>query len=230
VRAAGADVIVSFGGAFGTELAQACGDVASLQAAYQAVIDRYNARLLDFDIEGAATADQPSITRRNQALVRLKAANPGLVISYTLPVLPTGLIDTGLNILANAKASGLNPDVINVMAMDYGASVDNGGQMGLDATQAAAATYQQVLAAGLTSTIGVTPMIGVNDTQGETFTLSDAHALVSFANANSYVTRLAMWSVARDNGGCANVNYASPTCSGMAQGAYQFSSIFLTFH
>jgi chitinase len=229
VRAAGADVIISFGGAFGTELAQSCTDVASLQAAYQAVINRYNAKMLDFDVEGASVMDQASITRRNQALVRLKAANPGLVVSYTLPVLPAGLVDSGVNILRSAKADGLNLDLVNVMAMDYGPAVDNGGQMGLDAIQAAGNTHQQILAAGLAAAVGVIPMIGVNDTAREVFQLADAQALVAFANANSYITRLSMWSVARDNGSCAGTGWASPTCSGIAQSWYQFSSIFQTF-
>ena len=229
VRAAGADVIISFGGAFGTELAQSCTDATSLQAAYQAVIDRYNAKMLDFDVEGASVADQASITRRNQALVRLKAANPGLSISYTLPVLPTGLVDSGVNILRSAKADGLNLELVNVMAMDYGPAVDNGGQMGLDAMQAAGNTHQQILAAGLTAAVGVIAMIGVNDTAREVFQLPDAQALVAFADANSYITRLSMWSVARDNGTCAGTAWASPTCSGVAQSGYQFSSIFETF-
>jgi hypothetical protein len=229
VRAAGADVIISFGGAFGTELAQSCSDATSLQAAYQAVINRYNAKMLDFDVEGASVMDQASITRRNQALVKLKAANPGLVVSYTLPVLPTGLVDSGVNILRSAKADGLNLDLVNVMAMDYGPAVDNGGQMGLNAIQAAGNTRQQILAAGLTAAVGVIPMIGVNDTASEVFQLSDAQALVAFANANSYITRLSIWSVARDNGSCAGTGWASPTCSGVAQSLYQFSSMFETF-
>lgn len=229
LRAAGADVVISFGGANGTELAQSCTTVASLQAAYQAVINRYNAGMLDFDIEGAAVADQASIDRRNQALANLQAANPGLVVSYTLPVLPTGLVPSGVNILTSAKSAGLNLDLVNVMAMDYGSSVDNGGQMGLDATLAASNTYQQILAAGLTATVGVIPMIGVNDTYGEVFQLADAQTLVAFASANSYITRLSMWSVARDNGNCAATSWASPVCSGLSQSPFQFSSIFQTF-
>ena len=230
LRAAGADVVISFGGANGTELALSCTSVASLQAAYQSVIDRYSARMLDFDIEGAAVSDQASITRRSQALANLKAANPGLVISYTLPVLPTGLVNTGVNILASARSNGLNLDLVNVMAMDYGSSVDNGGQMGLDATEAASSTYQQILAAGLTATVGVIPMVGVNDTSGEIFQLSDAQTLLTFAQANTYITRLSMWSVGRDNGSCAGTAWASPACSGVSQSLYQFSSIFETLH
>lgn len=229
VRGQGADVIISFGGANGIELAQACPDAASLQAAYQAVITRYNVRLADFDIEGGAGADLPSIHRRNQALVGLKAANPGLFLSYTLPVLPTGLVADGINLLNAVKADGLTLDLVNVMTMDYGGSVDNGGFMGLDATLAASATHQQIQAAGLTATVGVTPMIGVNDVVPEVFQLADAQTLLNFAQANSYITRLAMWSVARDNGSCAGTNWASPTCSGLAETPYQFSGIFQAF-
>jgi chitodextrinase len=234
VRAAGGDVIISFGGASGTELALGCTTVASLQAAYQAVLNKYRVNSstpvrLDFDIEGGATTDTASITRRNQALVGLKNANPGLVISYTLPVLPTGLVASGVNILNSAKAAGLNVNVVNIMAMDYGSANDNGGQMGLSATQAASNTHNQVVAAGLTASIGVTPMIGINDVNTEFFQLSDAQMLLNFANANSYITRLSMWSVARDNGSCPNQGFASPVCSGITQSNWAFANIFGAF-
>src|SRR5215216_2878038 len=234
VRAAGGDVIISFGGASGTELALGCSTVSSLQAAYQSVLNKYSVNSstpvrLDFDIEGGATTDQTSITRRNKALVGLKNANPGLVISYTLPVLPTGLVASGVNILNSVKAAGLSLNVVNIMAMDYGSANDNGGQMGLSAQQAASNTHNQVVAAGLTASIGVTPMIGINDVNTEIFQLSDAQSLLNFANANSYITRLSMWSVARDNGGCAGQGFASPTCSGISQSNWAFSNIFKPF-
>ena len=234
VRAAGGDVIISFGGASGTELAQGCTTVSSLQAAYQSVLTKYSVNSstpvrLDFDIEGGATTDQASITRRNQALKNLKSANPGLVISYTLPVLPTGLIASGVNILNSVKTDGLSLDVVNVMAMDYGSANDNGGQMGLSAQQAASNTHNQVVAAGLSASIGVTPMIGINDVNTEIFQLSDAQSLLNFANANSYLSRLAMWSVARDNGSCAGQGFASPTCSGISQTNWAFANVFKPF-
>jgi chitodextrinase len=234
IRAAGGDVIISFGGASGTELALGCSTVASLQAAYQSVLNKYSVNSttrvrIDLDIEGGAILDQASINRRNQALVGLKAANPSLVISYTLPVLPTGLVASGVNMLNSIKASGLNVNVINIMAMDYGPANDNGGQMGLSAVQAASNTHNQVVAAGLTATIGVTPMIGINDVASEIFQLSDATMLLNFANANSYITRLSMWSVSRDNGSCPNQGFASPVCSGITQSNWAFANIFKPF-
>ena len=234
IRATGGDVIISFGGASGTELALGCSTAASLQAAYQSVLNKYSVNSstpvrIDLDIEGGAITDQASINRRNQALVGLKAANPNLVISYTLPVLPTGLVASGVNMLNSIKASGLNVNVINIMAMDYGSANDNGGQMGLSATQAASNTHNQVVAAGLTASIGVTPMIGINDVNTEIFQLSDATMLLNFANANSYITRLSLWSVSRDNGSCPNQGFASPVCSGISQSSWAFSNIFKPF-
>ena len=130
MQAAGADVTISFGGAAGQEAALTATSAASLQAEYQSVIDRYHVHSLDFDIEGMAVQDQRSITLRDQALVGLKAANPGLIISYTLPVLPTGLTADGLNVLSSAKHDGLAIDVVNIMAMDYGSAVDNAVRWG----------------------------------------------------------------------------------------------------
>ena len=229
LQAAGVQFIVSFGGANGSDISSSCTSASQLQAAYQQVINQYHVTMLDFDIEGGPITNQAALTLRDQALKGLRGANAGLVISYTLPVLPTGLIASGVNVLTTAKADGFTPDIINVMAMDYGSSVDNGGQMGLDATQAAQNTHNQVTSAGLTSNIGVTPMIGINDTNTEIFQLTDVNTLLNFTSTATYVTRLAFWSVARDNGGCPNQGFASPTCSGITQTNFQFSKSFEAF-
>ncbi len=229
LQAAGVQIIISFGGALGTDLSSSCTSASQLQVAYQQVITRYNVKMLDFDIEGGAVTNQAALTLRDQALKGLRAANSGLIISYTLPVLPTGLIASGVNVLNSIKSDGLTVDVINVMAMDYGSANDNNGQMGLSATQAGQHTRNQVVAAGLSSTIGVTVMIGINDTNTEIFKLADSNTLMNFALANSFITRLSLWSVARDNGGCANQGFASPTCSGITQSNFQFSQSFASF-
>lgn len=226
LRANGADVIISFGGANGTEPALAAKSAAQLQAAYQSVIDKYHPKSLDFDIEGWAVANQQSLTMRDQALVGLKAANPGLKISFTLPVLPTGLDANGLNVLKTAKADGLVPDVVNVMAMDYGPAVDNGGQMGANAISAAISTISQLRFMGMNAKVGITPMIGVNDVATERFTLADAQSLLSFAQSNPDVERLSMWSLSRDNGSTAGSPWASPVGSGLSQTDYAFAHIF----
>ena len=227
LRAIGGDVIISFGGAAGTDPATVATSAAALQAEYQSVIDRYHVTSLDFDVEGGALANTAANHLRDQALIGLKAANPGLQISYTVPVLPTGLELNGMNFISTAKADGFTPDVLNIMAMDYGSAIDNKGQMGLDAVNAATATIQQLASVGLASKVGITPMIGMNDVSPEVFTLADAQTVTNFAQSNPNVARLAMWSVARDNG--PGGNYVAPDHSGVVQTPYAFSKIFETF-
>ncbi len=229
LRAIGGDVILSFGGAAGIDPAAAATSATALQAEYQSAIDRYGLTSLDFDIEGAEVADTHAMALRDQALVALKAANPGLAISFTLPVLPTGLDANGMNVLATAKKDGLAPDMVNIMTMDYGSSVDNGGAMGSDAISAAQATLQQIASLGLSSKLGITPMIGVNDVASEIFSLADAQQVESWAASNVNVSRLSMWSVARDNGAGAGHAYASADTSGIAQSNRQFASILGKF-
>jgi chitodextrinase len=243
LRAAGADVIISFGGAAGTELATdtSCTTASQLQAAYQAVINKYSASSsspvrLDFDVEGSAVNSPVrsdgvnSVDLRNQALTALAAANPGLQIHYTLPVLPTGLIASGVAVLTSAKSHSTPVSVVNVMCFDYGSAVDNGGQMALDAMDAAQAVHGQIQTAGLTATVGITPDLGVDDSGvGETFTLANATTLLQFAQQNSYITRLSYCEVSRDNGSCAGASSAEVSCSGLSQATWAFAQIFEPF-
>ena len=81
---AGGDVVLSFGGAEGTELALVCDD-AQLVTAYRSVIDAYGATHVDFDIEGAAVHNTLANTRRAKAIAKLQqASGPALVVTYTL--------------------------------------------------------------------------------------------------------------------------------------------------
>jgi Glycosyl hydrolases family 18 len=229
VQAAGGHITISFGGAAGQEAALTAPNATTLQSEYQSVIDRYHVNSIDFDIEGAAVADQHSITLRDQALVGLEQANPNLEVSYTLPVLPTGLVASGLNVLQSAIHDGVKINTVNIMTMDYGTAVDNNGQMGTDAIDAIKATEQQLSNLGINPQIGVTPMIGVNDISSEVFKLPDAQQLVNYAQTDSHVAEVSMWSVARDNGSTAGQNYDSPTGSGVAQQPYAYSAIFHQF-
>ena len=63
-RERGGDAFVSFGGAINNELATVCDEIDELVAAYQTVIVRYDLNLIDFDLEGAALADQVANNRR----------------------------------------------------------------------------------------------------------------------------------------------------------------------
>lgn len=230
LRARGGDVRVSFGGASGRELALACANADELAAAYGKVVDQYRLTKVDFDIEGAALPDTAANTRRAQAIARLQKSHPGLDVAFTLPVMPEGLTQPGVALLADARANGVRVGSVNIMAMDYGPAY--AGNMGQYAVQAATATQAQIKGVlGLSDqaawkTVAVTPMIGVNDVASEVFSVSDATRLVEFASAKG-MGRLAMWSAARDKQ-CPSgaVNHAEPTCSSVLQEPLAFTKAF----
>ncbi|MDT0435941.1 MULTISPECIES: glycoside hydrolase family 18 protein [Streptomyces] len=230
LRAKGGDVRVSFGGASGSELATTCSSADALAAAYGKAVDAYNLTKVDFDVEGGALPDTQANTRRAQAIAALQAQHPDLNVSYTLPVMPEGLTQDGVSLLANAKSNGVRIDTVNIMAMDYGPAYS--GDMGDYAVQAATATQAQVKSVlGLSDSaawqaVAVTPMLGVNDVASEIFKVDDAAQLVEFAKSKG-LGWLSMWSATRDKqcaGGAKDV--ADATCSSIAQDPFAFSKAF----
>jgi chitinase len=224
-KAAGASVIVSSGGSAGEPISFTCTNQPAIDAAYQAIINDYGTDDLDFDIEGAAIADTTGIDQTFQAMKDLKASNPGLVWSVTVPVLPSGLDNYGTALLQDAQNMGVTIPIVNIMAMDY---YEGDIEMGNAAISAAENTLSQMRAVNGSysyANVGITPMIGVND-DGSTFTLADASSVASWASSNG-IGRLAFWSVDRDQacpGG--NGGAASPTCSGVSESTGQFTSAF----
>ncbi|MFF0381787.1 cellulose binding domain-containing protein [Streptomyces sp. NPDC004286] len=234
LRAKGGDVRVSFGGASGSELATTCGSADDLAAAYGKAVDAFKLTKVDFDVEGGALPNTAANTKRAQAIAKLQAAHPDLDVSYTLPVMPEGLTQDGVNLLADAKANGVRVDGVNIMAMDYGPAYS--GDMGDYAIQAATATQAQIKGVLALSeddawkTVGVTPMIGVNDVATEIFKVDDAGQLVDFAKSKG-IGSLSMWSGTRDkacDGGTKPT--ADATCSSITQDKFAFSKAFAAFN
>ena len=231
-KAAGGDVMVSFGGANGTSLAQYYythgGSAQQLADAYSGIVDAYGLNRIDFDIEGAAVADGSSALNA-QALKLFQQSHPDVEVWYTLPVLPTGLTADGVNVVDQALKAGVKLDGINVMAMDYGdsAAPPAAQTMGTYAIQSAQSTFNQMTTLfgkyGQTfdwRQVGVTPMIGVNDVESEVFTVADAKALEDFARSKG-MGMLSMWSIQRDTPG--SLGHASPSASGLSDAAGSFS-------
>lgn len=234
LRALGGDVIVSFGGAGGSELAQVCPDVSTLQAAYQQVIDAYGVTRLDFDIEGDDLRQPDVIDRRSQAIAALQAEasvqGKPLLVSMTLPVQPTGLTEEGLYVLESALEYGVRVDTVNIMTMNFGQEFPP-DQMGANTIQAARSLFAQLQTlypdepeSSLWQRIGLTPMIGLNDRQTQRFQLSDAEQVTDFAIEQG-VGLLAIWSLDRDQP-CEYESSVSFKCSSVEQELLQFSQIF----
>jgi len=246
IRSLGGDVMISLGGAAGTVLAAAHDTVASLQDAYQTIIDTYKLSHIDFDIEGAWVADPVTVERRSRAIAALQvdmaAAGRDLYVWYTLPVLPDGLTLDGLNVVQSALNHGVELAGVNIMAMDYGdqAAPNPQGRMGDYAIQAATNLFHQLkilyFNAGIPKTdeelwqmTGITPMIGLNDVITEIFDQPEAVEVFDFA-CQQNIGLLSFWSLNRDRecpgGPCPNV---CPNCSSVPQTPFEFSQIFLPF-
>jgi hypothetical protein len=225
IRDAGGDVKVSFGGASGIELAQACTTVSTLAAEYDAVVKAYDLAYIDLDIEGAATADPVSVQRRSQALAIVQQNNPGLRISLTLPVLPTGLTSDGVNVVTAARDNGVTVDMVNVMAMDYYQGPGDQGAKAIDAARATQAQVKSIFGlsdAAAWRKVGVTPMLGVNDSGNEIFYQDDARELVAFAQT-VHLGMLSFWEQGRDANACTGALYK---CTNIPQSPYEFARIF----
>ena len=195
LKSAGGNVIISFGGESGGELAQTCTSVSSLTAAYANVVNTYGVNRLDFDIEGGTLGDTASNNRRNQALAALQAQNPSVQVDYTLAVAPNGLPSAELGVLQSAQTYGVKVSVVNIMTMDFG----NGQNALADAESAAQATASQLASLYGISTsaayarMGLTPIAGQND-DNEYFSQANASTLESFAASNG-VQELSFWEV-----------------------------------
>ncbi|MFG2818418.1 glycosyl hydrolase family 18 protein [Kitasatospora sp. NPDC048365] len=241
IRANGGDVIPSFGGYTadntGTELADSCTDVNAIAAAFEKVITTYDITRIDLDIEDNSLTNTAGIDRRNKAIKLVEdwaAANGRTVqFGYTLPTTTSGLAASGLNVLKNAVANNARIDVVNLMTFDY---YDNAAHdMAADTQTAATGLYNQLAKlypartpAQLWGSIGITEMLGIDDFgPAETFTVANATTVYNWAVSKG-INTLSFWALQRDNGGCPGTA-GSDSCSGIAQGTWDFTHIFAPF-
>jgi hypothetical protein len=235
IRAAGGDVIPSFGGYSadngGTDIADSCTTVTKIAAAYEKVITTYNVSRIDLDTEDNSLTNGAGITRRNQAIAQVeswaRSQGRSLQVSYTLPTTPSGLESSGKNVLQNAVNNGARVDVVNLMTFDYYDGATH--NMLTDAENAAtglvsylATLYPSKTSAQRWAMVGITQMVGIDDYgSAETFQTSQAAPLASWASSKG-VNTLSFWALQRDNGGCVGT-VGSDSCSGVSQSKWQFS-------
>jgi len=236
IRKRGGDVIVSFGGEAGRELAIVEEDPAALQAKYQSVIDRYHFTWLDFDVEGSnLDRNAEASRRRNAVLAALQTKNPGLIISYTLPVDPGGLSKASQALLADAKAKGVKVHSANIMVMYFGKKYINKGKSeGELGVESANKTHEQLQQIDPSISVGLCPCLGRNGSPDEVFTLDDARTLKAFADKTPWVCSLHYWSINGDAGRPrrsqtpAGTN-APPVSSPEPPKPWSFANIFKSF-
>jgi len=229
LKSSGATVRVSFGGASGKELAETCGSASALADAYAATLDAAGATQADFDIEGNALKDSGSVALRSKAIALLQEKRTDLEVSFTLPVMPSGLDADSVALLESANDQGVKVSSVNIMTMNYGTSYT--GDMGDYAITSAKAAHSQLADVFRLSDrnawhgLAVTPLLGTNDVDNETFTLSDAAQLRTFAKKKG-LAWVSMWSTFRDQQCSSDDDSSSDdaltNCSGVKQSSGDF--------
>ena len=239
LRAAGGDVIPSFGGYSadqgGTEIADSCKNVNSIATAYESVITTLGVTRLDMDVEAKSLNNTAGIDRRNQAIAQTEAwaAAQGipLQVQYTLPVEPSGLEPNGEAVLQNAVTNGATVSSVNIMVFDYYQRNAGTVNMGDAATQAAtnteaelASIYPSLTTAQLWAMEGMTLLPGIDDypKKTEVTYLADAQTMLDLAQSEG-MNFLSIWAIQRDNGGCPGTR-DSNTCSGITQNTWDFTT------
>jgi chitinase len=223
LRSNGGDVIFSFGGAGGKELATVTASANELYNKYKSVVDKYSLKMLDFDIEGNALPDRTTNDRRNQALAMLQKTYTYLSISYTLPAsFAVGVKADSIALLQSAMKYGVNLASVNLMTMSYYSNIVDMGKAAIDS---ALKTKAQLDGMGMKAKIGICPMIGKNDSP-EIFSLEHARAVLKFAESVNWIDRLSFWALQRDQGvTSSDLNLSS----GIPQKKLEFSNIFVQF-
>ncbi|MCW2936425.1 MAG: Carbohydrate-binding family [Actinomycetia bacterium] len=218
LQAAGLKYVVSTGGEAGTFTCDSTADMDTFIARY-ASPDLVG---IDFDIEGGQT--ESDIQDLVNAVAGAQSQYPNLQFSFTLATLAAsdgsygGVNSLGNEVVDAVLGSSLKNYVINLMTMDYGSAsasvcvvVSGSCEMAQSAIQAVENLEHTY---GISaSKIAVTPMIGMNDTTSETFTLADVDTLTSYAASNG-LAGLHFWSLDRDTP-CTD-DYASPTCNSIS--------------
>jgi len=246
LQATGGNVIPSFGGYSadhgGTEIADSCTNVSQIATDYEQVIQTLGVTRLDMDVESSSLNNTAGIDRRNKAIEMTEAwaASQGipLQIQYTLPVEQYGLDPNGEAVLQSAVANGAAVTSVNIMVFDYYIAKEGVVQMGQAAINAATNTHAQLqsIFPGLTTAQiwnmeGMTMLPGIDDLRKKTEVTyePDATAMLNFAQSpSSNMNFLSIWAIQRDNGGCPG-SVDNNTCSGIAQGTWDFSHLLEPF-
>src|SRR6266545_3898750 len=227
IRAAGGDIVISFGGWSGNKLGPNCSSAAALAGAYQQVINAYNLKAIDIDIENTDEFESELVQDRILGALKIvKQNNPGIKTIITFGTSTTGPTWWGLRLIDQSKALGANIDVYTQMPFDFGS-----GNVASDTQTTTEALKNKLMSTFGWSAdtayrhIGISSMNGITDSH-ETVLPSTFQSIRDYAQSH-HLARLAFWSVNRDRP-CDNGQVVE-NCSGIAQTNWQFTKINATF-
>lgn len=201
IKAAGGQVQISFGGWSGNKLGPNCSTPAAYAGAVQQVINAHQPHVVDFDIENSDEFENTAVQDRIlQGLIIVKQNNPDVKIAVTIGTGRSGPEGAGTRLINRAAQLGVPIDNYTIMPFNFGSS-----NIAQDTINAAEGLKNQLKAAnGWTDAqayahMGISGMNGSSD-QGEITTAAAWTQIRDYARNNG-LTRLAFWSVNRDQPG-----------------------------
>jgi chitinase len=228
IRAAGADVVPSIGGWSGNKLGPNCSTAEALAGAYQKVIDTFQLKAIDIDIENTDEFENYVVADRIvDALKIIKQRNPNVKTILTFGTTTTGPNAHGVRLIQQAKAKGANIDIFTQMPFDFSGHADMyastvGATEGLKNVLKSTFGYTDAQAY---SRIGISGMNGLSDQQ-EVTSVDTWTRIRDYAKSKG-LARFAFWAVNRDRG-CAGGGVVS-NCSGIAQADWAFTKVSAGF-
>ncbi|WP_325052011.1 chitinase [Streptomyces triticagri] len=225
VRSGGGDVIPSFGGWSGNKLETSCSSADELAGAYQKVIDAYDLKAIDIDIEAEAY-DDPEVQQRTvDALLAVQSDNPELKVHVTFG---TGQSGPDTSLIQRAADSGLTVDAWTIMPFNFGGGGQNMGELTIQAAEGLKSSLVDIYGYDESEAythMGISSMNGITDGD-ETVTVGDFETILGYAQ-EAQLSRLTFWSVNRDRpcegGG------GDDTCSGVDQEPWEFTSVLARY-
>ncbi|MFI0814279.1 chitinase [Streptomyces sp. NPDC021098] len=223
IRAAGGEVTVSFGGWSGNKLGEKCSSASALAAAYQKVIDAYQLKAIDIDIESTEFENATVRQRVIDALKTVKQKNSGIKVYVTFGTTTTGPDGNGTDLVKRGARAGVDVDGWTVMPFDFGqGSVDMAAatKSAVDGLKNTVASAYGLSPDAAYRKVGFSSMNGKTDVAGETVSLADFNSMLSYAKSH-HLARASFWSLNRDRK-CGSGTDAD-ACSGINQGTYDFT-------
>jgi hypothetical protein len=201
IKAAGGQVQISFGGWSGNKLGPSCSSPAAYAGAVQQVINAHQPNVVDFDIENSDEFENYTVQDRIlQGLIIVKQNNPNVKIAVTIGTGRSGPEGAGTRLINRAAQLGVPIDNYTIMPFNFGSS-----NIAQDTINASEGLKNQLKSAnGWTDAqayahMGISGMNGSSD-QGEITTTAAWTQIRDYARNNG-LTRLAFWSVNRDQPG-----------------------------
>ncbi|OLB65894.1 MAG: hypothetical protein AUI10_05005 [Actinobacteria bacterium 13_2_20CM_2_72_6] len=193
------------------------------------MINAYNLKAIDIDIEASEASNNTVRQRVIDALKIVKNNNPGIKEFVTFGVATNGPDSVGKDLINKGAAAGLTIDGWTIMPFDFGGHSGSMGQVTINASEglknAVKSAYGYSDAVAYTH-IGISSMNGKTDESDETVSLNDFQTILGYAQQH-HIARLTFWALNRDRQCGAGSD--GDSCSGVSQAPYAYTKVLVQY-